>query len=273
MLGLGFLNFTKVNTYLAATLAYLNSDATLSGLSKPVKDGIDRWIRDLNGYSNGSYTTYNVWSRIIAIYPIIGGTSTSVAKNAKNPGSYTLTHTGGPTISAAVGSNIAYNGTTQFSDTGFIPTNDTSVNDLLAWGIHRRDSNDDGNATHGIASSGNSYGIIRSDINRQFFIASNRSDASTGSLAVNALYHNSMSSSTVLNAYRNGGLLKTNTGQTINSTGVSSFYIGACHGGSTIFGGPNTVDYLWLANNYNWTDNENAFMYNSFNALQTILGR
>lgn len=258
--------------YLPETDAYLASDAALSALSTPIKDGIDRWFRDLMGEANGSYTTYNVWSRLIAIYPMAGATSSSVAVNAKSPGTYNLTHTGSPTINA--GSWIVYNGSSQYSDTGFTPSNSNTTSDMVCYGFHRRDSNNDVDATIGIASTGNSYAVIRNDTFRQFYVATTRTDLSTGSLAVNALWHGSYSSSTVANSYRNGSLLKTNTSVTVQNCGNKSFFIGACQDASLppIYGGANTVDYVWLANG-TWTDAEQTFMYDAFNALQTVLSR
>ena len=175
---------------------------------------------------------------------MIGGTSTSVAVNAKSPGTYDLTHSGSPTINS---NGIAYNGSSQFSDTGYIPPSDQSTNDLLCVGIHRRDSNDDINATCGIASGGNTYFIIRSDNFRSMQMAGNSIVSAAGTLGVNALWHGSYASTTTANAYRNGVNIKANSGLTITNTGNRSFYIGAFHAASSAgYGGANTVDYLWL---------------------------
>ena len=84
-------------------------------------------------------------------------------------------------------------------------------------------------------------------------------------------YNWNISAQNIVDGLKN---IKNNTGLTINNTGNRSFYIGAFHAASSAgYGGANTVDYLWLGSNYNWTDNEQLFMYNTFNALQTILGR
>lgn len=260
--------------YLPATRAYLSSTTDLLTNTKTVEDGIDRWFRDLNGYANGSYTTFNVWSKISAIYPIIGGTSASVSKNAKNPSLYTLSHTGSPTILAAVGSNISYNGTSQFSDTNFIGPNSGSwsTGELSTFGIHRRDSNIDSNASLGVATGGNTYGIFRNDAFTGTFLGSNGNQGNWSATS-SGLWSASMGSSSTKNTYYNGNNVNASTGLTFGSTGSSSIYIGAFHGGAGAgYGGPTTVDYFWLGQGI-WSDAEQLAMYNAFSALQTILGR
>lgn len=261
----------STNGYLAVTNTYLNSDATLLALSTPIKDGIDRWFRDLNGYANGSYTTYNVWSRLIAIYPMIGGTSTSSAKNAKSPGVYDLTHSGSPTITT---NGIAYNGSSQYSDTNYTPPNSGSwaTNEPSTFGVHRRDTNGDTNATIGIATGGNTYGIIRGDNFRNFVLGAGSGVAGGGTLGINALWQTGMLTSTSQKSYRNGAVVNS-ASISFGSTGNNTLFIGAFRGGAGAgYGGANTVDYVYFGQD-TWSDAEQTFMYDTFNALQTILGR
>lgn len=258
------------NGYLPQTNTYLSSDAALSALSTPIQDAVNRWFLDIYGYTNGSYTTYDVHAKIIAAYLILGGTSSSVAVNAVNPGTYNLTHTGSPTITST---SIAYNGSSQYSDCGFTPSNSATTSDMGCFGVYRSDANEDINASIGIASTGNSYMIIRSDNFRSAFAASNSLVSGAGTLSINALWALSYSSSTVGNAYRNGTNIKTNTSLTFDNCGNRTFYLGACHASaSVIYGGANTIIFAWIGND-TWSDNEQTFMYNAINALNTAVSR
>lgn len=264
-------------SYLAQTCTYLLSDSALNALDTTKKRAIDRWFRDINGEANGSYTTYDVSSKLFAVYLMIGGTSTSVAVNAINPGTYTLTHNNSPTITT---NGIAYTGTAgaaQYSSTHYTPSNSNDTTDLVCHGVHRRDSNEDLDATIGIADTGNNYHIIRSDNFRSAHIASVIPLGSAGTLAVNSLWAGSFVKGTptdTANYYRNGVRIKTLNPATISNSGTSPFFIGACDDGTSpyIYGGANTVDHVFLAHGY-WGDAEQLFWYNAFNALQTALGR
>ena len=229
MINPAILNF---KTYLPETNAYLNSDSALSSLSTQIKDGIDRWFRDLQGFSNASYTTFNVWSKLIFIYPIIGGTSTSVAVNAKSPGTYNLTHTGSPTIQASVGSWIQYSVSSQYSITNYSPPNSGSWNtsEPSTLGVHRRDTNEDTTATFGIASGGSTYIIVRSDNFRNHVLGSGAGVNGGGTLGVNALWQTGMLTSTLQKSYRNGTVVNSNT-ISCGNTGNNNLYLGAYRGG------------------------------------------
>ena len=70
--------------------------------------------------------TYNIWDKMKAIYPMVGGTATSQKYNLKNPNTFTGTFVGGWTHSAT---GALPNGVNAYMDTGLIPsTNLTSGN-------------------------------------------------------------------------------------------------------------------------------------------------
>lgn len=264
------------SSYLTETCTYLLSDSALTALDSAKKDAIDRWFRDIKGEANGSYTTYNVYNKLFAVYLMIGGTSTSVAVNAINPGTYNLTHTNSPTITT---NGIAYTGTVgagQYSSTGFTPSNSADSTDLICHGVHRRDANEDLDATIGIATGagGLNYHLIRSDNYRAALIASQNPTGSAGTLAVASLWVGSYTRGTTVNYYRDGANVKTAAVLSIGNAGTSPYFIGACDDGAApyIYGGPSTVDHVFLAR-YFWTDAEQTFWYDAFNALQTALGR
>lgn len=80
---------------------------TAAGITNQTqKDAINTLVTDLKGYS--------IWSKMLAIYPFVGGTATSNSKNLKNPSVGTLTYSTGVTHGAL---GIKGNGTS-YADTG-----------------------------------------------------------------------------------------------------------------------------------------------------------
>lgn len=264
------------NGYLTETNTYLNSNATLSALSTTHKDGLDRWFRDLQGYSNGSYSTYNVWSKIVTLYPFIGGSFTSLAINAKNPGTYNLTHVGSPTLNA---NSISYNGSSQYSQTNFTPNgNYTSISgsDFTGYSVHRVDTNTDSNATCGETGWGNSYCYFLGGASGPGAIAMVLSAkvaiAETKSYPTNSWYMVSWGSSTSMNAYANGTNIKATT-PTYDNIPLHQSYIGAFNNNNTSagYGGANTYDF-YMSVKGTWNDSEAQSIYNATKALKSVLG-
>lgn len=76
---------------------------------------LDRFVRDLHGEANGSYSTLNVFGNFAALYPIIGGTAAAHALNLASTGAYGMTFLASPTHSA---NGIDFNGSNQYANTG-----------------------------------------------------------------------------------------------------------------------------------------------------------
>lgn len=84
-----------------------------------IKEAIDDFFEEL--------VTGSMDTKMIAMYPLIGGTAATHAINASNPGTFDVTWVGSPTHSAT---GTDFNGTTQFGKTGIIPSTDTNNNDV-----------------------------------------------------------------------------------------------------------------------------------------------
>lgn len=67
-----------------------------------------------------------IWSRCSAIYPFVGGSSSSHAVNLKTPGTYDLTFYGGITHSST---GSLWDGTSGYGDSGLIPSSVLTGND------------------------------------------------------------------------------------------------------------------------------------------------
>jgi hypothetical protein len=116
---------TEAYTYLAAILA-----AGGTGITSTVSAATVTLFTSLvsNGY----------WDNLTAFYPIIGGTQSAHAINAKSPGTFNLTFSGGWTHNA---SGMTNNGTTGVANTGVNDFYDTGANDTKHISIYSRTNN------------------------------------------------------------------------------------------------------------------------------------
>jgi hypothetical protein len=73
---------------------------------------VNQLVLDLKGY--------NIWTKMKAIYPVLGGSASSHAVNLVTPGTYNLTFSTGWTHSS---DGMLPNGTSAFADTFLIPAN------------------------------------------------------------------------------------------------------------------------------------------------------
>lgn len=78
---------------------------------------IDQLVIDLKGY--------NIWDKMKAIYPIVGGSAGSHAVNLKTPGTYDLTFSTGWTHAST---GMTPNGTNAYANTFCIPSTHLSLN-------------------------------------------------------------------------------------------------------------------------------------------------
>lgn len=80
------------------------------------KNAVNQLVLDLK--------SYNIWTKMKAIYPICGGSASSHAVNLKTPGTYNLTFSTGWTHSS---NGIVQNGT-GFANTNFNPSTQSTLN-------------------------------------------------------------------------------------------------------------------------------------------------
>lgn len=74
------------------------------------KSAVNQLVLDLK--------SYNIWTKMKAIYPVVGGTASAHAVNLKTPGTYNLTFATGMTHSST---GMISNGTTGYGNTNFNP--------------------------------------------------------------------------------------------------------------------------------------------------------
>jgi len=163
-----------------------------------------------------------IWSRCSAIYPFVGGSSSSHAVNLKTPGTYDLTFYGGITHSST---GSLWDGTSGYGDSGLIPSSVLTGNDthLSYYSRTSNTSNRDdigcfsGVNYHGMSLScyysfsGNTGYSTQYDGNASIDIATITSAISTNS---QGFYVGSRTSSSVHIMYKNASAGTTNTALT-----------------------------------------------------------
>lgn len=101
-----------------------------------------------------SLKSAGVWTKMLAIYPFVGGSSSSHAVNLKTPGTYDLTFVGGVTHSL---NGVLGDGTTGYYDTG-LATNVLSQNSASAFIYSRSNVNNTG---RDLGAADGSAGLIQ----------------------------------------------------------------------------------------------------------------
>lgn len=111
-----------------STLTDADADAfiTAAGITNTTqKNAITRLVLDLKGTRNDGYATANIWSKFTAIYPFVGGTSTTCKYNLKDPrnldAAYRLTFGADATFSAT-GVSFDQSFANAYADTHITPS-------------------------------------------------------------------------------------------------------------------------------------------------------
>ena len=249
--------------------AALDPDAqafiTAASITDPTQQAaINQLVVDLKGY--------NIWTKMKALYPFVGGTVSQHKFNLKNPldtdAAFRLVFNGGWTHSST---GATPNGTNGYADTKLLPqTTFGALN--VSFGIYIPNAHKD-QSGHG---SWNGFGQRCNLI--QFVGVHYSQITTTSTMAQTNAVLNKFISTSRLNAtthklYNNGALLNTNT---INETtilpNVNTFtwsYINGS-GGNTEYG-DNELRFAYISNGL--TDTEMTNLYTAVQAFQTTLGR
>lgn len=219
-----------------------------------------------------SMKSNGTWTKMSAIYPMVGGTATTHKFNLKNPAdtnaAFRLGFVGGWTHSA---NGALPNGTNALANTFFSPILNASQNSHHISYYSKTNSNltevevGGSNATQGsvleIRTSGITYYRINSAIT---YITAADTDS-------RAFYIANRTASNVINGWRNSS--KIATGTTLSGTmSAISYYLGALNNnGSPAFYSRKQCAFATIGSGL--TDGEAASLYNSIQAFQTTLSR
>ena len=214
----------------------------------------------------------SIWSKFIAIYPMVGGTSTTCKFNLINPAdtnaAFRLNFVGGWTFSAT---GATPNGTNAYADTFIVPSTALLQNDV-SMGLYS--GTDITSATVAMGSNFNNTNFLRiypRHPGNLFFFDMN--DSSVGALT-NTDGRGFLFGSRLLSNQKKGSIRGTITAATANSNAPNSFSI---YLGSQNFGGVaslfSTYQHRFSFVGRGFTDAESANFYTAVQTFQTTLGR
>jgi hypothetical protein len=239
---------------------------TAAAITDPTQQAaINTLVVDLKGY--------NVWSKMKALYPFVGGTASSHKFNLKNPldtdAAFRLVFSGGNTHSIT---GWLPNGTNGFGDTKVNAFNNLSLNSMHLSVYSRTnisgDKRDIGAQANTEGSAmilnlgGLTYYKINSTIGNYLTVAN--SDT-------RGLFVSNRTASNVLNGWKNG--TKVGTGTNASTSLLNApIYVGAIWENSSASYFANR-EYAFASIGDGLTDTEAANFYTAVQAFQTALNR
>jgi hypothetical protein len=219
----------------------------------------------------------NIWTKMKAVYPMVGGTATSCKWNLKNPvdsnAAYRLVFSGGGTFSA---NGYLPNGTNAYADTFLVPSSALTNNSTHVSFYSRTNS------------SGLYFDIGSGQPTGQYFdlalnitgnIYADQYNNSTGRITTanansQGFYISSRTTSNVFKLFKNAAQLGTTNVNASNGFAsiTSSFYLSALHeGGGNLYFSNRQCAFASIGDGL--TDAEALSLYNAVQLFNTTLGR
>lgn len=223
-----------------------------------------------------SLKSNNIWTKMKAIYPFVGGTATTHKWNLKNPldtnAAYRLTFTGGWTHSS---NGATPNGVNAYANTFLVPNSVLSQNSTHISYYSRTNSNlteIEIGASNGPNATDNKLVLeIRTSNVTYYNINSTTTYISHADTDSRAFYIGNRTASNVVNGWRNSSKLA--TGTTASTTpSTANIYLGAFNRTSSV-ALYSTKQCAFASIGDGLTDTEAANFYTAVQAFQTTLGR
>jgi len=263
----------------AANDADAQAFITASGISGTEATATNQLVIDLK--------SANIWTKIKAAYPMVGGTATSCKWNLKNPvdsnAAYRLVFSGGGTFSSA---GYLPNGTNAFANTFLVPNTALTSNSHHLSFYSRNNSFVTGYelACQSIQASSTQYGyMLLSAFNTGTSYYQQQTQSTNAIIPTETttagFYLGSRTSSTSFKGYKNNLLRGTNTAtastigsyQPINSIYLSAFNVNNNGAISTISYSNKQCAFASIGDGL--SDAEALAFYNAVNAFQVTLAR
>lgn len=227
------------------------------------KSAVNQLVLDLK--------SYNIWTKMKALYPIVGGSASSHAVNLKTPGTYNLTFSTGWTHAST---GMTPNGTSAFANTSLIPSSVLSQNSKHISFYSRTNTTgteiEIGSATGAGATDAGSLLEIRTTNTTYFRINSGITYITYVDSDSRAFYVGNRTASNVINGWRNSTKVANGTTAS-NGLSTRSIWIGGLNSASTPFYSTKQCAFASIGDGL--TDTEATDFYTAVNAYQTTLSR
>jgi len=222
------------------------------------KSAIQTLVIDLKGYG--------VWTKMKAIYPMVGGTSTTHKYNLKDPqdtdGAFRLVFSGGWTHSST---GALPNGTNAYADTKLNASTVLSSFNSNHISFYSRTQNLTDSANMG-GGSGSAYFTLEKATNWNGSTFLNYGiDPTTG------LFINARTANNVQKLYRNGSQLGSTNTTTSTASANANLYLGARNIGGGNQYAARECAFATIGDGLN--DTESSNLYTAVQAFQTTLSR
>lgn len=259
---------------LAASGSFVNTDPdsdafiAAAGITDPVQQAaLDTLVVGLKGV--------NLWSKLLTIYPMVGGSATSHKFNLKNPldinAAYRLNFQGG-WIHSATGAKP--NGVNAYADTNFNPFTGLTSNDEGSLGYYTPDNANQPFVDMGCLTAASAAFAINSGYNGM--AAAYAWDQTSGIIVANAetkgFYAAVRLNNTDLKAYKNGYQIGTTQATPGGTRPNINVVLGAYNINWTInYHSTREISFAFIGKGLDAT--ESASLYTFVQAFQTTLGR
>lgn len=220
---------------------------------------------------------FGIYNKMIAVYPFIGGTSTTHKYNLINPldtnAAFRLVFSGGGTHAST---GWTPNGVNGFADTFLAPSTSLSQNDVHLSYYSRTDVNANqveiGCSDYTVSPARALYLLYRYGNDR--FKALNNVDVNTGSIfsPTNGMLIGSRITSSTIKYYYKGSLTDT-LSATSTATNNRNIILGAQRQSTTLIANYSTKECAFASIGDGLTDTEAANLYTAVQKYQTTLGR
>lgn len=212
----------------------------------------------------------NLWTKMKAVYPMVGGTATSHSYNLKNPSQFQITWNGGLTHDS---NGVTGNGTNGYGNLNLNPR--ANLTTQYSFGTYCRVNN--GNANQFDFGSTdqdgfNNYCTISQFASLQYnhFVPAN--GISISNTTTNAFFHVGLDTSNNLFSFKNTTLLKSQTPASIGTAPSKNTYLfGYNNNGTAMLFSARPSSLFFICENI--TQAENTTIYNIIQNYQTILSR
>jgi len=239
---------------------------TASGISGTEATAINTLVVNLK--------SANIWTKMKALYPMVGGTATSCKFNLKNPvdsdAAYRLVFSGGGTFSA---NGYQPNGTNAYANTFFIPSVNGTLNSNHISYYSRTNSNGTEVELGTNISDAAPNSILEIRTTGVTYLAINSNAIYTTFTDANSLgfYIGNRTLSNVIKLHKNASIVS--SGTTVStSQSANSFTIGALNQGSGRFF-YTTKQCAFASIGDGLTDAEALAFYNAVQTFNTTLSR